>query len=90
MAAETHLVLEDGWEFDMEVAREPVLWLQLLEQLLSCPGTKSVVLYLRPKVLLEPHEPLLWAMVVDASRPVVGHKDVVVPRQLFETEIYNV
>lgn len=86
--AATHLVMDDCRELDVEVTREPILWLQLLQQLLGRPGAKGAVLNLGSEVLLEPHEPFLGAVVVDAARPVMRHENVVVPRQLFERKTH--
>ena len=79
-------MLQDGREPHVEVAREPILWLQFFQHLLGSTGTQSVVLYLGAEVFLESHEPLLGPVVVDAARPVVAHEHVVVAGQLCGTE----
>lgn len=79
-------MLQDGREPHMEVAREPIIRSQFFQHLLGGPGTQGVILYLGAEVLLEPHEPLLGAVVVDAARPVVAHEHIVVTGELCRAE----
>ena len=69
-------MLHNGSKFDVQMCREPVVRLQVSQQLLSSRTSQRVGLHLLTQKLLLPQQLPRAPTVVDPTRPVVAHENV--------------
>ena len=67
-----NLVLNNGRKFHMEMSSEPIIRLDVEQQVFGCGTTKPVLFYFLPEILLFPQQLVYITVVIYSSRPVVG------------------
>lgn len=69
-----NLVLNNGRKFHMEMSSEPIIRLDVEQQVFGCRTTQPVLFYFLAEILLFPQQLVYITVVIYSSRPVVGQK----------------
>lgn len=75
-------MLDKSSKFDMQMRREPMMGLKLLQKFSARRAPQAVVVHIVLQKRLSPQKSVQVSVVVDTVWPIVGHDDVDWLRQL--------
>lgn len=69
-------MLHHGSKLDVKMSREPVVWLQVAQQLFSCRTSQKVGFNFLAQKLFLTQQFSCVSVVVDSTRPIMAHENV--------------